>query len=231
MEESVADDIMRALVIGAHPDDNEFGAGGTIAKLAGQGWQVTFIICTNGNKGSHDPEISTYRLSEIREGEQRAAAAALGVERVIFLRYNDGEIDPTPALRSEIALYIRHLKPHYVFTHDPWKHYMLHPDHRAVGFATIEGLVSARDHLFMPGLGQIGITVWRPQALFLWMAEQPDYTEDISETLDIKIAALRQHHSQLDENQGWEDRVRQRAAELGQQAGFAAAEAFRKINV
>jgi LmbE family N-acetylglucosaminyl deacetylase len=231
MEESVADDIMRALVIGAHPDDNEFGAGGTIAKLAGQGWQVTFIICTNGNKGSHDPEISTYRLSEIREGEQRAAAAALGVERVIFLRYNDGEIEPTPALRSEIALYIRHLKPHYVFTHDPWKHYMLHPDHRAVGFATIEGLVSARDHLFMPGLGQIGITVWRPQALFLWMAEQPDYTEDISETLDIKIAALRQHHSQLDENQGWEDRVRQRAAELGQQAGFAAAEAFRKINV
>jgi LmbE family N-acetylglucosaminyl deacetylase len=222
---------MRALVIGAHPDDNEFGAGGTVAKLAQQGWDVTFIICTNGNKGSHDPEISTYRLSEVREEEQRAAAAALGVGRVVFLRNNDGELEPTPALRSEIALYIRHFKPHSVFTHDPWKHYMLHPDHRAVGFATIEGIVSARDHLFMPGLGQIGIGVWRPQALFLWMAEQPDYVEDISETIDAKLAALHEHHSQLDHAEGWEERVRKRAAELGQPAGYAAVEAFRKLTV
>ena len=134
-------------------------------------------------------------------------------------------------MRSEIALYIRHFKPHYVFTHDPWKHYMLHPDHRAVGFATIEGIVSARDHLFMPGLGQIGIGVWRPQAVFLWMAEQPDHVEDISETLDAKMAALREHHSQLDHAQGWEERVRQRAADIGQPAGYAAGEAFRKLTV
>jgi LmbE family N-acetylglucosaminyl deacetylase len=225
----VADEIMRALVIGAHPDDNEFGAGGTIAKLARQGWQVTFIICTNGNKGSHDPDISSYRLSEIREAEQRAAAERLGVERVIFLRNNDGELEPTPALRAELALYVRHFKPHCVFTHDPWKQYMLHPDHRAVGFATLEGIVAARDHLFMPGLGQIGIGVWRPQALFLWMAEQPDHTEDISDFLEIKIEALREHHSQLDRSNEWPDRVRQRAADIGKQAGFAAAEAFRKV--
>jgi LmbE family N-acetylglucosaminyl deacetylase len=192
---------------------------------------VTFIICTNGNKGSHDPDISTYDLSEKREGEQRAAAAALGVKRVIFLRNNDGELEPTPSLRAEVALYIRHFKPHYVFTHDPWKHYMLHPDHRAVGFATIEGIVSARDHLFMPGLGQIGIGVWRPQALFLWAAEQPDYVEDISESLEAKIAALREHHSQLDHAQGWEDRVRQRAVELGKAEGYAAGESFKKITV
>jgi LmbE family N-acetylglucosaminyl deacetylase len=227
----MTDEPMRALVIGAHPDDNEFGAGGVIARLVREGWQATYIICTNGNKGSHDPDISTYHLSDIREGEQRAAADALGVGKVIYLRYNDGELEPTPALRAEIALYIRHFKPHYVFTHDPWKHYMLHPDHRAVGFATIEGIVSARDHLFMPGLGQIGIGVWRPQALFLWMAEQPDHYEDIAETLELKIAALREHHSQLDENTGWEERVRQRAAELGQQGGVAAAEAFRKLAV
>jgi LmbE family N-acetylglucosaminyl deacetylase len=227
----MADEPMRVLVIGAHPDDNEFGAGGTVAKLIKQGWQATYIICTNGNKGSHDPEMSSYRLSEIREGEQRAAADALGVERVLFLRNNDGELEPTPALRSEIAFYIRHFKPHSVFTHDPWKHYMLHPDHRAVGFATIDGIVSARDHLFMPGLSQIGIGVWRPQALFLWGAEQPDYTEDISETLDLKIAALREHHSQLDESKEWPDRVRQRAADLGKEAGYAAAEVFRKNTV
>lgn len=221
----------RALVIGAHPDDNEFGAGGTTAKLATQGWDITFIIATNGNKGSHDPEMTSYQLSATREQEQRAAAAALGVQRVIFLRNNDGELEPTPALRAEIALYIRHFKPHLVFTHDPWKHYMLHPDHRAVGFAVIEGIVSARDHLFMPGLGQIGITVWRPEALFLWGAEQPDHYEDISGFADQKIAALVEHHTQLDENKEWQDRVRQRVAELGQEHGFAAAEAFKKIVV
>ena len=227
----MSDEPMRLLVLGAHPDDNEFGAGGTVAKLIKQGWEATYIICTNGNKGSHAPGMSSYRLSEIREGEQRAAAEAIGVRRVIVLRNNDGEIEPTLALRAEIALYIRYFKPHYVFTHDPWKHYMLHPDHRAVGFATIEGIVAARDHLFMPGLGQIDIGLWRPQSLFLWAAEQPDHFEDISESLDFKIASLREHHSQLDENEGWPERVRQRAADVGKEAGFEAAEAFRKLNL
>jgi LmbE family N-acetylglucosaminyl deacetylase len=221
----------RALVIGAHPDDNEFGAGGTTAKLAAQGWDVTFIIVTNGNKGSHDPGISPYQLSETREQEQRAAADVLGVKQVIFLRNNDGELEPTPALRSEIAFYIRYFKPNKVFTHDPWKHYMLHPDHRAVGFAVIDGIVSARDHLFMPGLGQIGITVWRPEALFLWSAEQPDHVEDVSGFVDQKIAALIEHHTQLDENQEWQTRVRERMAELGKQHGVAAAESFKKITL
>jgi LmbE family N-acetylglucosaminyl deacetylase len=226
-----ASESKRALVIGAHPDDNEFGAGGTVAKLAAQGWEITFIIATNGNKGSHDHDISPYQLSETRESEQRAAAEVLGAQRVIFLRNNDGELESTPALRAEIALYIRHFKPHYVFTHDPWKHYMLHPDHRAVGFAAIEGIVSARDHLFMPGLGQIGITVWRPEALFLWGAEQPDHFEDVSGFVDRKIAALVEHHTQLDENREWQERVRQRMAELGKEHGFAAAEAFKKLVV
>lgn len=220
-----------ALVIGAHPDDNEFGCGGSIAKLAQQGWDITYIICTNGNKGSHDPGMSTYRLSELREVEQRAAAEVLGVKRVIFLRYNDGELEPTPALRAEIALYIRHFKPTVVYTHDPWKHYMLHPDHRAVGFAVIEGIVSARDHLYMPGLGQIGLAFWRPQSLYLWSAEQPDYVEDISDTLELKISSLREHHSQLDEVPSFADRVRQRAQEAGTPAGYAAGEAFRKLDL
>jgi LmbE family N-acetylglucosaminyl deacetylase len=221
----------RALVIGAHPDDNEFGAGATVAKWAAQGWDITFIIVTNGNKGSHDPAMSSYRLSDIREQEQHAAAGRLGVKQIIFLRNNDGELEPTPALRSEIALYIRHFKPHAVFTHDPWKHYMFHPDHRAVGFAVIEGVVSARDHLFMPGLGQIGIGVWRPESLFLWAAEQPDYIEDVSGFVDQKIAALHEHHTQLDANKEWEGRVRQRMADLGTEHGFEAAESFKKMPV
>ncbi len=221
----------RALVIGAHPDDNEFGCGGTLARMAQDGWDITYIICTNGNKGSHDADMNSYRLSELREAEQRAAAKVLGVRRVIFLRYNDGELEPTPALRAEIALYIRHFKPHALFTHDPWKHYMLHPDHRAVGFAVIEGIVSARDHLYMPGLSQIGITVWRPEVLYLWSPEQPDHTEDISATLDLKIASLTEHHSQLDEVEGWAERVRLRAYEVGAAAGYAAGEVFKCMHL
>lgn len=231
MSESNTGESKRALIIGAHPDDNEFGAGGAVAKLTEQGWDVSFIIATNGNKGSHDPGMSSYRLSEVREQEQRAAAAALGVSRVIFLRNNDGELEPTLALRAEVALYLRHFKPHFVFTHDPWKHYMLHPDHRAVGFAVIEGIVSARDHLFMPGLSQIGIGVWRPEALFLWGAEQPDYVEDVSAQLERKFQALREHHSQLDHVEGWEQRVRERMAEAAAPHGYAFGEAFKKIVV
>jgi LmbE family N-acetylglucosaminyl deacetylase len=221
----------RALVIGAHPDDNEFGAGGTTAKLTRAGWEVTFIIATNGNKGSHDLALSSHRLAEAREGEQRAAAAALGVERVIFLRNNDGELESTTALRNEMALYIRHFRPSRIYSHDPWKQYMLHPDHRAVGFAVIEGVVSARDHLYMPGLGQIGIGHWRPKELYLWSAEQPNHAEDIAETLEAKLAALHEHHSQLDEIPELAERMRKRAAELGEPYGLAAAEVFRKIEL
>lgn len=223
-------DVRRALVIGAHPDDNEFGAGATCAKFASQGYEITFIIVTNGNKGSHDPDMSTYRLSEIREVEQRQAAKVLGVKTVIFLRNNDGELEATPMLRTELALYIRHFKPHIIFTHDPWKHYMFHPDHRVVGFTVIDAVVSARDHLFMPGLSQIGVGIWRPEALFLWSAETPDHVEDVSGFVDQKIAALHEHHTQLDENDQWEKNVRKRMADLGQEHGFEAAEAFKKMN-
>lgn len=220
----------RALAIGAHPDDSEVGCGGTLAKLAQQGWDITLIICTNGNKGSHDPAISGYQLAEIREAEQRAAASVLGVQRCIFLRYNDGELEPSPALRAEMALYMRHFKPHVIFTHDPWRLYMLHPDHRVIGFAVVEGLVSARDHLFMPGLSQIGLTVWRPEMLYLWSAEKPDHVEDIGSSVEKKIAALNEHRSQLDvfknDLAGW---VRQRAHDQGQAAGYAAGEAFKQI--
>lgn len=224
-------DPRRVLVIGAHPDDNEVGCGGTLARLIQDGWEGTYIICTNGNKGSHDPDMNPYRLSEIREQEQCNAAEVLGVQRVIFLRYNDGELEPNQALRAEMALYIRHFRPHVVFTHDPWRQYMLHPDHRAVGFAVIDGIVSARDHLYMPGLGQIGLTVWRPEMLYLWSAQQPDHTENISTTLDLKMQALGKHTSQIREDDNWLERMKNRAMQQGRAAGYVAGEEFRKITL
>lgn len=222
----------RALAIGAHPDDAEFGAGGTLARLAREGWEVTYIVVTNGNKGTHDRTLSPFDLSAAREIEQRKALDVLGGNtRAIHLRYNDGELEASAALRLEMALYIRVLKPNLVFSHDPWKQYMWHPDHRAVGFAVIDGLVSARDHLFVPGMMQVGIDLWRPETLYLWAAEQPDHFEDITSTLDTKIASLREHHTQLDNANGWEERVRNRAAEIGAPHGFAAAEGFKKMIV
>ena len=207
-------EVKRALAIGAHPDDAEFGAGGTLARLAREGWEVTYIVVTNGNKGTHDREMSPFHLSAAREIEQKAALDVLGGKSCIHLRYNDGELEATAALRLEMCLYIRMLKPTLVFSHDPWKQYMWHPDHRAVGFAVLDGLVSARDHLFVPGLMQVGIDLWRPEALMLWAAEQPDHFEDISSTLEVKIASLREHHTQL-----------------GAPHGFAAAEGFKKMPV
>ena len=225
-------EVKRALAIGAHPDDAEFGAGGTLARLAREGWEITYIVVTNGNKGTHDRAFNPFELSATREIEQRKALDVLGGKtHAIHLRYNDGELESSAALRLEMALYIRVLKPNLVFSHDPWKQYMWHPDHRAVGFAVIDGLVSARDHLFVPGMMQVGIDLWRPETLYLWAAEQPDHFEDITNTLDIKIASLREHHTQLDNANGWEDRVRTRAAEIGAPHGFAAAEGFKKMIV
>ncbi len=224
-------EVKRALAIGAHPDDAEFGAGGTLARLAREGWEVTYIVVTNGNKGTHDRDLSPFHLSAAREIEQKAALDVLGGHKCLHLRYNDGELEATAALRLEMCMYIRLLKPTLVFSHDPWKQYMWHPDHRAVGFAVLDGIVSARDHLFVPGLMQVGIDLWRPEALMLWAAEQPDHFEDISSTLEVKIASLHEHHTQLDNAKGWEERVRARAAELGAPHGFAAAEGFRKMPV
>lgn len=221
----------RVLAIGAHPDDCEIGCGGTLARLAQAGWDVTMLVCTNGNKGSHDQSLSPHVLAATREAEQHTAAALLGAQRVVFLRYNDGELDATSALRLEMALYIRHFRPHLLFTHDPWRPYMLHPDHRAVGFSVVDGVVSARDHLYVAGLSQIGFPLWRPETLLLWFAEQPDHTEDISTTLETKIAALEAHQSQLAQVPGWMDRVRQRAQEAGAVAGVAAGEQFRHISL
>lgn len=162
-------EVKRALAIGAHPDDAEFGAGGTLARLAREGWEITYIVVTNGNKGTHDRAFSPFELSATREIEQRKALDVLGGKtHAIHLRYNDGELESSAALRLEMALYIRVLKPNLVFSHDPWKQYMWHPDHRAVGFAVIDGLVSARDHLFVPGMMQVGIDLWRPETLYLW---------------------------------------------------------------
>ncbi len=139
------EDASRVMVIAAHPDDPEFGCGATIAKWANEGKHITYVLLTSGDKGSHDPAIRPGQLAAMREREQRDAADALGVENVVFLRYADGVLENTLALRGQLAGIIRHHKPHIVLAIDPWKTYQLHPDHRAAGYAALDAIWAARE--------------------------------------------------------------------------------------
>ncbi|HUO45948.1 MAG TPA: PIG-L family deacetylase [Acidimicrobiia bacterium] len=228
----------RALTIGAHPDDAEFGAGGTVALWAREGCEVSMLIMTDGSKGSWDPDVTSGQLAEIRTAEQKAAAAALGASgELIQLGYTDGELEYSMELRRHICEWIRRLRPDVVLSHDPWKKYMLHPDHRATGWAAIDGVVAARDHLFFP---ELGLEKHRPETILLWAADEPDYWEDISTTLSTKIEALLSHSSQTRTTMGiahdseearaeFVARMHTRATEHGRPAGLDLAEAFKLI--
>lgn len=228
----------RALTIGAHTDDAEFGAGGTLAKWAREGCEISMMIVTDGSKGSWDPAVSSTELAKVRAAEQVAAAAELrATGDLIHLDYIDGELEYTMELRRRICEWIRRLRPNVVLSHDPWRRYMLHPDHRATGFGAIDGVVAARDHLFYP---EMGLEKHRPDAILLWAADEPDYWEDIEPTFDVKIAALLCHSSQTrttmnDASNGEEaraafiTRMKEWAARNGRAVGLPQAECFKLL--
>ena len=227
-----------ALAVGAHPDDVEFGAGGTLAKWAGAGCVVHHLVCTDGSKGTWDPSADLSELVRRRMEEQREAARRLAGERageVVFLGRVDGELDSDRTTRGEVAATIRRLRPEVVLGHDPWKRYRLHPDHRHAGVLACEAIVAARDPHFYP---EHGLEPHRPSALLLWEADQPAHVEDVSTTIDTKLAALEAHQSQfestmkaIDDEQlaAFRARVRARLGAIGAPHGFAAAEAFAVI--
>lgn len=228
----------RALTIGAHPDDAEFGAGGTLARWSAQGCEVSMLVVTDGSKGSWDPNISGAELARARREEQISAANALGAKGdIVHLDYVDGELEYTIELRRQLTEWIRRLRPDIVLSHDPWRRYMLHPDHRATGWGAIDAVVAARDHLFFP---ELGLEKHRPEAVLLWSADQPDYWEDIESTFDQKITALLCHSSQTETSMSnadsdesgraqFLDRMRAMASSQGEAAGYRAAEAFKLI--
>jgi LmbE family N-acetylglucosaminyl deacetylase len=225
-----------ALAVAAHPDDVEFGSGGTLAKWAAAGCAVHHLVCTDGAKGTWDPTADTAALVVVRQAEQRAAAKALGATgTVTFLGEVDGELEATLTLRAAVAEVIRRVQPDVVLGHDPWKRYRLHPDHRAAGFLVCDAVVAARDPHFYP---EHGLAPHRPSTLLLWEADEANHAEDISASVDTKLAALEAHASQFESTMGAVDeagleafraRVRARAAEHGTRAGVPAAELFAAI--
>ena len=184
-----------ALAVAAHPDDVEFGCGGTLAKWAAEGCVVHHLICTDGSKGTWDPDADIDALRRTRQEEQRAAATALGATgEQLFMGWVDGELESGLPERGEVARAIRSLRPQVVLGHDPWKRYRLHPDHRHAGFLAVEGVVGARDPFFFR---EHGLAPHRPETILLWEADEVDHVEDISSSFDRKVAALLEHRSQF----------------------------------
>lgn len=190
----------RILVVQAHPDDAEHLCGGTMALLAAEGKDIHYLFVTRGDKGSDDPDMLPERLASIREQEQRRAAETLGVQTVTFLEgYYDGEVEPTVALRKEIALIVRQWKPDVVFTLDPWRKNEVHPDHRAVGMCTVDALACARGGMYYREQLQNGITPHNARQIYFFPTDRANHWIDISSVIEHKEAALRCHESQTNQ--------------------------------
>ena len=191
------------LVILAHPDDPEYFCGGTVARWAAEGADVTYCLVTSGEKGADGEEGDSQELARRREEEQRAAARVLGVRTVVFLGRPDGMLEPDLDLRREIARAIRRFRPEIVVTCDPTTLFprgkrINHADHRAVGLATLDAVYpAAGSALFFPELLQEGLPPHKVNRIYLAGSQSPDTTVDISPYLERKLEALRCHRSQI----------------------------------
>jgi LmbE family N-acetylglucosaminyl deacetylase len=227
----------RAMSIHAHPDDQEFTVGGTLAKWARAGCEIITVCITSGGAGSNKytpPDMTRRALVAIREEEQREAGRILGVKDTIFLGHEDGMLEPSIALRKELTRLIRRFQPEAVLTGDPSMRfygstYMNHPDHRVAADVALDAVFpSAGTRLIFPELLDVGLEPHEVHQVYIHGAERADTYVDISEVLDVKVAALRAHKSQMGE---WDPKemITQWAREQGKRRKLAAAEAYRRM--
>jgi LmbE family N-acetylglucosaminyl deacetylase len=227
----------RVMVIGAHPDDPEFGCAGTVIKWAQAGKSITYVLLTSGDKGSRGPDVRPGQLAALREAEQRAAAAELGVEQVIFLHYPDGLLQNTLDLRRRVCELLRQHQPHILVTIDPWRRYQLHPDHRAAGLVALDAIYAAREWYIFPEQLVDEAEPWRVKEAYLFWTDNADYWEDITCCIEARIAALMHHTSQVGADpEKLAERVRERARKTGEEArekldqdGYEYAEGFKRF--
>lgn len=226
------DEFQTYMLVVAHPDDSEFSSAGTVARLKDAGRRVVLIQVTSGDKGTSDPNADSAKLGRTREAEELEAARRLGMDEVVFLRCEDGALMPDLSLREKIVRMIRTHKPDVIITHDPYRPYALHPDHRAVGLTTTDAVYpTARDPLYFPQHYQEGLEPHKTAELWFFGAESPDKVVDITETFDRKIDALRAHRSQVGNMDDLEERMRDRARELAADLPFELGEAFKVVQM
>lgn len=225
----------QVMVITPHPDDAEFGVAGTVARWVKEGKDVIYVVCTNGDKGASDINVKSEELARIREQEQLAAAKLLGVREVIFLRHTDQSLEDTPEFRKEIVRLIRMYRPAIIVTADPYRRYVWHRDHRITGQVVLDAIFPyARDYLSYPDLLAEGLQPHKVKEAWLWViSENINYRSDITDTFDIKLAALRCHRSQVGDNRlpDLEKRLRQWAKERAEGEDFELAEAFHRVEI
>jgi len=225
---------VQVMAITAHPDDAEFGAAGTVARWVREGRSAVYVVCTNGDKGTSDPNMKPEVLAKIREEEQLAVAELLGVREVVFLRYPDQSLEDTPEFRKDIVRVIRTYRPEIVLTSDPHRRYVWHRDHRITGRVVLDAIFPyARDLLAYPDLLEEGLQPHKVEEVFLWATEDPNYRSDITGTIDLKIAALHCHKSQLANHpfSDVEKWVWERATMMAEGEDFKLAEAFHHVEI
>ena len=182
----------QVLVYIPHPDDAEGRMAGTVARWTREGKDVVYVVCTNGDKGTSDPKMKPKELASIREQEQIAAADVLGVKEVIFLRYPDQALEETPQFRKEIVRLVRMYKPDVVVTVDPHRGYLDHRDHRMTAQVTLDAVFPYAGSAYSyPDLLEQGLQPHKAKEIWFSGTEDPNYYVDITDTIDIKLAALR----------------------------------------
>lgn len=223
-----------AMGIFAHPDDAEFTVAGTVARWTQDGCRFVYVLCTDGDAGTHDPDLTREQLAVVRREEQQEACRVLGVEDVVFLGYGDGVLQPTMALRRDLVRAIRQYRPEVVLCGDPTAffygdEYINHPDHRAAAQAALEAVFPAASMpLVFSELVAEGLLPHRVREVFIWGSAESNVWVDITETVDRKVEALRKHRSQLGD---WDptEAIRSRAKERAQGRGIEYGEAFRRM--
>jgi LmbE family N-acetylglucosaminyl deacetylase len=223
------------LCIAAHPDDIEFTVAGSVAGWTREGREVAFCLVTTGGAGTNEHTPNGEGLVPTRERELHEAARILGVKQVVLLGYADGTLEPTLALRRDLTRVIRRFRPDVVVCGDPTvryygNEYMNHPDHRAASSAALDAVFpSAETRGIFPELLTEGLAPHKVKEVLISGAETPDTWIDISDTLDVKVSALKAHASQVGPGEWVEPLLREWAERDAKRTGVRYAEAYRRM--
>ena len=224
-----------ALLVTPHPDDAEGGCGGTLGRWISEGTKGYYVLCTNGDKGSGDPEMTQEKLAVIREKEQQEAADVMGVSEVTFLRIPDGTLEDNHELRKGVVRAIRKYRPDVVMCIDPWRSKShTHRDHRMSGLVALEAIApyACNPHYYPELLHEEGLEPHLVKEAYLWGSEDPDtYVEVDLTSLRRKYDSLSMHASQFLGRTGRWERTQQWARQTGEAVGLEFAERFRRIQV
>ena len=231
------DGFARGMVVVAHADDAEWGCSGTVARWCAEGWDVVYVLCTDGSKGSDDPKITGEELVNLRKSEQENAGQVLGLTEVVFLGYPDAYLEPTLSVRKDITRQIRRHRPDVLICMNPVRRlmgdgYIGHPDHFASGEAAMSAVFpSARDRLTFPELlNDEGLEPHNVRELWVMGHEEPDRFVDVTDHIDTAVAALQAHRSQVDPQDA--DRyLKEGRRREGQHIGVQYAESFKRFRL